>query len=319
VTIVLVPESVIAELSDDVARICPNVELAAYDEGSAPVERLADADAVVRWYSGRRFSDLVERGPKVRWLHTVSAGVDHVLTPAVRAKQGLVVTDSGPAFEAAISEFVLAWMLMVARHLPELIDHQRKRLWKGVTQRELCGATVGVIGLGPIGRGVAKRAKAFGMRTLGLRRHSEPVEHVDVVLTGPVGLERLLAESDYVVLAAALTPETRTLLGRHEIAHMKHDAWVINIARGAMIDEPALTDALREGRIGGACLDVFAEEPLPHESELWDMSNVFIAPHNSSGGTEGLHKRRNALFLENLRRFAIGEPLENVVDFSQGY
>jgi phosphoglycerate dehydrogenase-like enzyme len=255
----------------------------------------------------------------VRWLHTLSAGVDHVLTPAVRAKKGLIVTDSGPAYDAAISEFVLAWMLMVARGLPELLEHQRHRRWQGVAQRELFGATVGVIGLGPIGRGVAARAKGFGMRTLGLRRSSASAEHVDEVMTGPDGLSRLLAESDYVVLAAALTSETRMLLGRTQIARMKRGAWLINIARGAMIDEPALTEALRDGRIGGACLDVFAEEPLPHESPLWEMHNVFVAPHNSSGSTEGLRRRAIELLLENIRRFTTGQPLLNEVDLIREY
>ncbi len=259
----------------------------------------------------------------MRWLHTASAGVDHVLTPAVRdkAKQigGFAVTDSGPAFEIAISEFVLAWMLLVARCLPELLAHQRAHEWKSETQQELFGATVGIVGLGPIGRGVASRAKAFGMRTLGLRRRQEAVPSVDEVLTGEAGLDRLLRESDWVVLAAALTEESRSLLGAEQLALMKPSAWLINIARGGLVDEAALVDALRAGRLGGACLDVFAREPLPPNSLLWEMPNVYIAAHNSSGWTHGLHERQKALFLDNLRRFAKGEALEGVVDVGRGY
>jgi phosphoglycerate dehydrogenase-like enzyme len=317
--LVLVPDFVMEELSHAAARVAPEIELAPFSEDSPAVERLADAEAVIRWYGGRRYSDLVEHGHRVRWLHTFSAGVDHVLTPAVRAKPNLVVTDSGPAFGPAISEFVLAWMLMVARRLPELLDRQHKHQWEWVKQRELCGATVGIIGLGPIGSAVAARSKAFGMRVLGLRRSAGAVEHVDEVLTGPTGLERLVAESDYIVMAAALTAETRGLIGRREISRMRHDAWIINIGRGAAIDEPALTEALRDGRIGGACLDVFAEEPLPHESPLWDLPNVFVSPHNSSGGTDGLYRRSMEIVVENMRRFTAGEPLDNIVDIARGY
>ncbi len=144
------------------------------------------------------------------------------------------------------------------------------------------------------------------MRTLGLRRAHSPVVGVDEVLTGPDGLARLLDESDFVVLAAALTGETRALLGREQIGRMKPTAWLINIARGGLMDELALIAALQAGRIGGACLDVFAQEPLLPDSPLWDMPNVHIAPHNSPGATAPLRERQKMLFLDNLRRFASG-------------
>lgn len=317
--IILVPEEIHGDFSDAARTVVPQAELRPYAETDAPVDGLEDAEAVLRWVAGKRFSDMVAQGPRVRWLHTASAGVDHVLTPAVRAKDGLTVTDSGPAFEIAISEFVLAWMLMVARRLPELMAHQRAHHWHSVRQQELYGQTVGIIGLGPIGRGVADRSKAFGMKTLGLRRHEAPVPNIDEVLTGEAGLERILRESDYVVLAAALTDDTRALLGPSQLALMRPTAWLINIARGAQIDELALIDALKSDRLAGACLDVFAKEPLPADSPLWDMPNVHIAPHNSSGWSEGLRARQKALFLDNLKRFVDGETLEGVVDIQQGY
>lgn len=317
--IVLVPEELVEDLTAPALEAAPGWELWPYREDEAAVTGLAEAEAVLRWVGGQRFSRLVAEGPNVRWLHTASAGVDHVLTPEVRAKTGLTVTDSGPAFEIAISEFILAWMLMVTRGLPELIAHQRERRWEGAAQRELAGATVGIVGLGPIGRGVAVRAKAFGMRTLGQRRTQAPCEGVDEVGTGPDGLARLLAESDYVVLAAALTGETRALIGAEQLAQMKREAWLINVARGGVVDEPALIEALKDGRIGGACLDVFAQEPLRGDSPLWDLPNVYVAPHNSSGGTAGLRERQKALFLDNLRRFARGEPLGGIVDVARGY
>ena len=316
---ILVPETIYEELAERAKRTAPSATLLPYPEDGPVQPQWQSAAGVLRWVAGKRFAALTADLPHVRWLHTASAGVDHVLTPAIKAKPGLVVTDSGPTFEIAISEFVLAWMLLVARRLPELMAHQREHLWKSVVQEELFGQTVGIIGLGPIGQGVAARAKAFGMRVLGFRRSQKPSPNVDETLTEPDGLRRLLAESDYVVLAAALTGETQALLGPPQLALLKPSAWLINIARGAMVDEPALLDALQEKKIAGACLDVFAQEPLPQSSPLWDLPNVHIAPHNSSGWTAGLAERQKALFLENLRRFVSGEPLESVVDISRGY
>ncbi len=316
---ILVPEHLYDELKDAASDAAPAVALLPYSEDGPAEDAWQAAEGVLRWVAGKRFAALVEDCPNVRWLHTASAGVDHVLTPAVRAKPNLVVTDSGPAFEIAISEFVLAWMLLVSRRLPELMALQREHRWESLTQQELYGQTVGIIGLGPIGLGVAARTKAFGMKTLGLRRRSLPTASVDEVLTGADGLARLLAESDYVVVAAALTGETKALLGPAQIALMKPSAWVVNIARGGLLDEPALIDALRENKLAGACLDVFAHEPLPTDSPLWDMPNVYISPHNSPGWTTGLRERQKTLFLTNLGRFSRGEPLENAVDIERGY
>jgi phosphoglycerate dehydrogenase-like enzyme len=317
--IILVPSPIYEEFSAEAAKSAPGARLVPYtDDGPLP-EELGQAEAVLRWVAGRRFSELVEKGPLVRWLHTASAGVDHVLTPAVRSKQGLTVTDSGAAFSDSIPEFVIAWMLMVARKLPELVAQQKERKWQWLSQQQLSGRTVGIIGLGPIGLGVAQRAKAWGMDVLGYRRHDKPAQFVDEVLTGPTGLRRLLTQSDYVVIAASLTEETRSLIGAGELDQMKPAAWIVNIARGGLIDEEALISSLRDNRIGGACLDVFAKEPLPADSPLWDMPNVYIAPHNSSGGTPELRTKQKEVFFDNLRRFLRGEPLEGVVDIERGY
>ena len=316
---ILVPEHIYEELLGPAQDAAPGAALLPYPEDGPFEPTWQEAEGVLRWAAGKRFASLVADCPKVRWLHTASAGVDHVLTPAVKAKPGLIVTDSGPAFEIAISEFVLAWMLLAARRLPDLMARQREHRWESVVQQELFGQTVGIVGLGPIGQGVASRAKAFGMRTLGLRRSDTPVPNVDEVLHGPDGLNRLLTHSDYVVIAAALTGESTALIGSEQIARLKPSAWLINIARGALIDEAALIAALQKEKIAGACLDVFAREPLPKESPLWDLPNVYIAPHNSSGETAGLYERQKSLFLTNLHRFALGEPLENVVDISRGY
>ena len=316
---ILVPKHLYASLIGPAQDIAPTAELLPYSEDNVPVAGLEEAEAVLRWAGGKRFAEVVENTPKLRWLHTASAGVDHVLTPAVKANADLVVTDSGPAYEIAIGEFVLAWMLMVAHGLTALADNQRAHVWRGAAQFELHDRTVGIIGLGPIGRGVAERSKVFGMRTLGFRRHDKPVANIDEVRTGADGLRALLAQSDFVVIAAALTGESRALIGADALAQMKPSAWLINIARGGLVDEPALIAALQNGAIAGACLDVFAREPLPPDSPLWDLPNVHIAPHDSSGGGPEIDARRRAIFLENLGRFERGEPLENVVDKEQGY
>jgi phosphoglycerate dehydrogenase-like enzyme len=251
--VILVPSSSYDELVPLVRQIDSNIRLAPYVEGQ-PVNDLGDVVGIFRGPAGKWFSNLVAQSPNLRWLHTASAGVDHVLTPEIRSRPGLVVTDSGPAFEIAISEFVMAWLLMVARGLPQLLDNQRAGVWKSVDQVEVYGSTVGILGLGPIGRGVASRARAFGMHTLGFRQRPDPVPSVDEVLVGDTGLARLLRESDYVVIAMALTHQTRALIGAPQFRQMKPTAWLVNIARGSVIDEPAMIDALKSGAIAGACL-----------------------------------------------------------------
>lgn len=316
--IVLVPKDYIDELLPFVQSISPEISLRPYVENEA-LPDMDQVSAIYRGPAGKWFSQLAADSPNLRWLHTASAGVDHVLTPQVRAKAGVVVTNSGPAFEIAISEFILAWILMVARGLPQLIENQHARVWKSVDQTEVFGATVGIVGLGPIGKGTAARAKAFGMRTIGFRRHNAPVENIDVIFTDQAGLDQLLRQSDYVVLAAALTDNTRQIIGKRELEIMKKTAWLINIARGPIIDETALISALKQGKLAGACLDVFETEPLPESSELWVLPNVYIAPHNSAGWSAGLRARQRDIFLENLKLFCHGEPLHNVVNIVDGY
>ncbi len=317
----LIPDTVFAELQGAVAEIAPHLTCLPFGEDDSPVD-VSEAVAVLRWVGGKRFAALVESGTKVRWLHTASAGVDHVLTPAVlrECERGtLTLTDSGEAFGIAIGEFVLAWMLAVSHRLYELRDAQTAKRWQSFTHEELQGQTAGIIGLGPIGQGIAARCRAFGMRTVGLRRTDAPSLFVDETVTGAEGLAILLRESDWVIVAAALTGETRALLGAAQFAQMKPTARLVNIARGALVDESALVAALSSGAIAGACLDVFATEPLPESSPLWILPNVHLAPHNSSGWATGLRQRQKRLFLENVRRFALGEPLAGAVEITRGY
>lgn len=319
--IVLVPASVHKELEPSAREIAPDVRLIPYREEQETVNGADEAEAVVRWIAGKRYASLAADGPRVRWLHTASAGVDHVLTPGITQKAqagNLIVTDSGPAFGVCLGEWALAWMLAVSHRLPEIWNMQAQRDFRWLAHTEIFGQTAGIIGLGPIGRGVASRCRAMGMRTLGLRRRPDPVPDVDETLTGRDGLQRLLSESDWVILCAAHTEETRAMLGAEELALMRPHARVVNIARGPIIDEAALMEALRGGQIAGACLDVFWQEPLPPDSPWWNVPNACISPHTSSW-TVGLRERQKQLFLDNLRRFTQGEPLDGVVDVTRGY
>jgi phosphoglycerate dehydrogenase-like enzyme len=303
-------------LLDDLNALMEGIpaRLVPYDEDSALPPEVSEAEAVFRTIAGTAYARIIAEGPNIRWLHTASAGVDHVLVPAVFAKTGLIVTDSGEAFPPSLSEFVLAWMLTLTHRVPDFLALQQERRWQWTVHGELSGQTVGVIGLGPIGRGIATRCRMLGMTALGHRRSDTPCPEVDAL----VALETLLSRSDWVVLACALTPETRGLLGERELSLLKPTARLINVARGPIVNEEALTEVLQAGRIGGAVLDVFDTEPLPAENPLWGLPNVYITCH-SSGWTEGLRRRQRETFIANLRRFIQGEPLQGIVDIERGY
>jgi phosphoglycerate dehydrogenase-like enzyme len=277
------------------------------------------------------FDRILGRAPALRWVHSATAGVERVLTPASRAR-GLTITNARGVFSRPIAEYVLLMMLAVSRRLPELLELQAERTWQPLESRELRDMTVGIVGLGSIGRAVGALATAFGCRVIATRRRPEAGSHapegagdepflgtmmLDRVLP-PERLHELLAESDFVVLAAPLTSDTVGLIGEASIAHMKPGAWVINVARGELVDERALERALRSGRLGGAVLDTFREEPLSPSSPLYDLPNVILTPHTSWSSTRVVD-RSVELFCENLRRYAAGRPLVNVVDPDAGY
>lgn len=246
----------------------------------------------------------------LRWFHTFSAGTD---SPAFKAmiERGTILTNSAGASAPSIAQYVMGMMLYRARRFGELREQQLRREWTHVRGRDLTGQTAGIIGTGAIGGEVARLAKAFGMRVLGARRSSKRTRYVDEQV--PIDeLARLLSESDFVVLSCPLTPETERLIGERELRSMKRSATLINVARGKVVDEAALARALQDGWIDGACLDVFTWEPLPEESPLWSMPNVFVTPHNS--GISPLNmERAMAIFVENLGRSLAGKKLRNVV------
>jgi phosphoglycerate dehydrogenase-like enzyme len=281
-----------------------------------------DVEVLLRgWLSAEAFDRLLHRAPRLRWVHSASAGVERALTPAAR-ERGLVITNARGVFSRPIAEYVMLMILAVCRRLPQLLELQRERTWQPLEGVELRDVTVGIVGLGSIGRAVAALASSFGCRVIAIRRHpaERPAEdgpHPDRVL-GPDALPELLAESDFVVLATPLTPETEGMIDDAALRTLKRGAWLINIARGRLVDERALVRALRDGSIGGAVLDTFHEEPLPETSPFYELPNVIVTPHTSWSSGRVLD-RSVELFCDNLRRFAAGDPLLNVVDPAAGY
>ena len=268
--------------------------------------------------------DIVEQAPALRWLQLTSAGVDRLLNSPVVQSRVTVTTASG-IHAVPISEYVIGAMLAFAKGLPRAFRAQQERVWRPFWPDELEAKTVGVLGVGAIGARVVELSKALEMRVLAMRRSVQRrmtgeeagSPAVDEMLP-PSELPYLLGESDYIVVALPLTPESRGLIGEAELRAMKPNAVIVNIGRGAIIDEQALVRALKEGWIAGAALDVFQQEPLSGESELWGLDNVILTPH-ISGGTPRYMERAVALFCDNLRRYLADEPLQNLVDPARGY
>ncbi len=266
------------------------------------------------------------KGPqgRLRWVHSAAAGVGSALFPAMRRSE-VVLTNSAGTHAPPMAEWAIATILYFARGLDFATRAQAAARWDktpfedpNTAVREIAGATLGIVGMGGIGREIATRAAALGMRVIGTRRTpGESPPGVDSLL-GPDGLGRLLDESDYVVLAVPDTPATRGLIGSSELARMRDDAVLINLARGAVLDESALVHQLEKGRLRGAALDVFQEEPLPSESPLWGIPNVLVTPHVSPT-TRGYWQRETDLILENFRRYLAGAEMLNVVDKERGY
>ena len=283
---------------------------------SAEGEKHGYAEVEVVYFSADLYPDRM--GPflralkevsKLRWLHSFSAGVDNVFFQRLLERGARLTTSSG-AQSAPIAQTVMLYLLALSRDLPGWLHDQSRRRWNPREIRDLQGSVLGVVGLGPIGLEVAALGMAFQMNVIGVRRTprgDEPCE------TWPLArLPELLERVDHLVLALPLTEETHHLIDESALAKMKPDAILVNVGRGGLVDEAALVDALSRGRLGGAGLDVFDVEPLPEESPLWDLPNVIVTPH-SSGTSPGNFFRATDLFLENLRRYRAGEPMQNEV------
>ena len=274
-------------------------------------EPIAEAEILYAW----KFPpQLYAKAARLKWLQVMGAGVDWALVPELPS--GVQVTRVPGVFGPWMAEYVIGWCSWVTQRMRVYRDAQRQRRWLDhVLPDRLLGKTLTIVGLGDIGRDIARVAGALGMRVIGVTRRGRPVREAARVY--PVGaLNRALSEADFVAVLLPLTDDTRGIIGAGALAAMKPTAWLINIARGAVVDEPALLAALEKQRIAGAVLDVFDREPLPPSHPLWKMDNVVVTPHISGPSTPD---EIAPVFNDNLARYLAGRPLRYVVDRSLGY
>ncbi len=274
---------------------------------------ISDADVLL----GRASRDALKNGHELRWMHVNSAGVDGMPTD-ILGEMGILLTNGRGLHRDTIGDHVMAFVLAHSRDLIHFEDLRRARKWeRSGDVREVANLTMGIVGLGEIGRGVARRAKACRMRVVGTNRSGTPVEDVDETYPQK-DLQQVLRVSDYLVVACPLTEETQGMIGTDELAYLPEGAFLINIARGEIVDEGALVAALRTGHLSGAGLDVFETEPLPEESPLWDIPGVLLTPHvagrQSRAAEAGMER-----FLANLELYREGKPLKWQVDYERGY
>jgi phosphoglycerate dehydrogenase-like enzyme len=287
-----------------------SAQRARWDELVAQAEVMFDFDAFDP-------ATLATRAPRLRWLQGTSSGIGERLRQSGLLETPIRFTTAAGVHDTALAEFVVLGLLTFTKDLPAMRAHQADRRWVRATTRSLAGTRSLVVGLGAVGGEIARILNALGVEVWGLRRGAG--EGVGVRrLVGRAELLDVLPQVDSLVLACPLTEETHHLIGAPELAAVRSSAILVNVARGAVIDEPALVRALSEGRLAGVALDVFEEEPLPAESPLWGMPNVLVSPHSAST-IPGENARIVDIFLDNLGRYLEGAPLRNEFDRERGY
>jgi phosphoglycerate dehydrogenase-like enzyme len=283
------------------------------------IKQITDAEAFVGWLNREEFL----AAKKLRWIQSPSTGADGFLHIPELRNGDVILTNARGAHGAPLAEHALAMILTFTRGMKAYINAQAQKHWDPTIRAaglvELTGSTMGIIGFGTVGQALAERARAFGMRILAVDRYPG-LQPAYVESLEPVeGLERLLRESDYVVVTLPYTPENDNLIGAAQMALLKPTALLVGISRGGVIDEDALLQVLREKRIAGAALDVVRKEPMPADNPLWDLDNILITPH-AAGGSQIESKRIRAIFVDNVRRYIEKEfPLRNTVNKILGY
>ena len=274
--------------------------------------------------SGNLKPEQFARCRKLKWIHSPAAGVGQLLSPAL-VESDVVVTNARTVHAVPVAEHAIALLLALARRLPDCFRYQAEAVWGHneihhgrYLPTEINGKTLGLVGLGCIGREVAVRAKVLGMRVVAVKQNPSPCSEFADRIYSPQHLADMLSKVDYVVVAAPDTPETRHMIGEKELHRMKPAAFIVNISRGSLVDTEALRRALESGAIAGAALDVTEPEPLPPGHPLWRAPNILIA-HHLGGATDRFWPRQADLLTENLRRYLAGEPLLNPVDKRRGY
>lgn len=257
------------------------------------------------------------RAPKLRWIQMTSAGVEHI-APFDWLPEHVIITNNSGVHAARHGEFALTAILMLNNSIPFIATNQRVSRWQTRFSSPVIGKTLAVIGVGHIGGRAAQHAKQLGMNVLGVRRTGEPHPHVDEMFRPPE-LDKVLPRADFVLVTLPLTPATHNFIGRRELALMKQGAGLANLGRGATVDYAAMAEALASGKLSGAVLDAFEEEPLPASSPLWATPNAIVSPHCSSSDPERYVPMTLDLTFQNIERFLAGEPLLNRIDRKLGY
>jgi phosphoglycerate dehydrogenase-like enzyme len=307
------------KLLQNIENTAPDWELIVGKEPHIWQDHLEDAEIIAGWK--KNLSELLEKDSlnNLKWIQSWSAGINYMPLPKL-AEQNIQLTTAAGVHAYPISETIFALMLAQTRKIDQYVKNQQEKKWHhGDISLEIHGKTIGIFGFGAIGKETAKIAKAFGMHVIGVRFSGKPDEYADEMYTTEQ-LEEILPKCDYIAVTLPLTKETKHLFGAKEFSLMKPSAFFINIGRGEIADEQALTEALQNQQIAGAGLDVFEKEPLNEESPLWELENVIITPH-TAGSTEYYDQRLiQDIFIPNLKQYLAGEnPSINLVDFDKGY
>jgi len=307
-------------LGERIRRNFPQIEVEQRNTYKDVEEHIRDAEIFFGW-SLR--GEQVSAAKKLRWIHSTAAAVHQLMSPELRASD-VIVTNARSVHGPVVAEHTIALMFALAKRLPAAVRYQQQHVWaqeqiayQHPHPSELAGSTLGLIGYGAIGSEIARSSLALGMRVVVVRQHPQKPSGVEQSL-GLDRLDEVIPQSDFLVLAAPLTEKTRHIINAERLARMKPEAYLINVARGALIDEAALAEVLRNRRIGGAALDVFDHEPLATNSPLWELDNLLITPHTAAT-SDKMWERHYALIEENLRRYLSGQPLLGLVDKQSGY
>jgi phosphoglycerate dehydrogenase-like enzyme len=306
--------SMLAGLSDDANVVIGN-------SAEAFGEVAFDAAVILNWSGSLGLlRDVFRMSPRLRWIHSRAAGLEQTLFPEL-VRSNVILTNGSGVFSPSLGEFVLGALLYFAKGFRRMLRNQMVGLWEPFDVVSISGQTVGIIGYGDIGHAVAARVKALGMKVLAVKRHVFQTNEADPLVDQMYGSNErieMLPRCDYVVVAAPLNDETRGLIGEAEFAAMKPTAVVINVSRGPVIDESAMINALSKGRIKGAALDVFNQEPLPKGHPFYTLENVLLSPHCADHTSDWLDNAMR-FFIAQFERFRSGDPLLNVVDKTLGY
>lgn len=325
---VMVPDYLAGELLPSLRQIDPVVELTPVSATGEYPGAPRGVEVLFRFFTNDRYPgnvfgasvlrEVLQREPTVRWIHNGTAGVDRLLFPEL-VESDVVLTNGAGAHRRAIAETVLGYLLADAKALVAHLDNQRRGRWQHLQHQELRGQTVAVLGLGRVGLEIAQLCHAIGLRVIGTKGTitSSSLPGVDKLFPAERQID-CVREADYIVVAAAATRQTYRMIDASTLGAMKPTAALVNIARGNLIDEPALVEALTSRRLRAAYLDVFVTEPLLPDSPFYDLANVVVTPHNAAWSPQVV-SQAVSIFLDNYHRYVVGQPLINVVDKRRGY